>query len=259
MGEVNLEQLGVTKEEFDALSPEEQQKLISEQKPDKDAPPAPKEDDKEKAIKGILADLQKERGEKRELKDRLEEMESRMQSLTSALEKAGSSKEDGPELGDDEFLNVKTARRLLEKEVKSMRDDVGAYITTLESKFIAATERETAAKYSPEKVGEELSYDKVIDEGLKPLLKESPELKIAIRRSANPSEAAYKLGLTHPKFTDILASKKAQEVVEKLTKEKPKTGGGGGGSAGGFSLKDASVDDLLKLSDDELDKLAKKT
>lgn len=257
MGEVNLEQLGVTKEEFDSLSPEEQQKLALEQKPDKDAPPAPKEDDKEKAIKGILADLQKERGEKRELKDRLEEMESRMQNLTSALEKAGN-KEEGLEVNDEDYLNVKTARKLLEREVKSMRDEMGNYITHLESKFIAATEKETASKYSSEKVGEELSYDKVIEEGLKPLLKESPELKIAIRRSANPSEAAYKLGLTHPKFTELLATKKAQEVVDKLTKEKPKTGGGGGGSAGGFSLKDASVDDLLKLSDEELDKLAKK-
>jgi hypothetical protein len=48
-----------------------------------------------------------------------------------------------------------------------------------------------------------------------------------------------------------------QELIDKLSKGKPKTGVGGSGATKATDLKTASVDDLLKLSDEELDKLAK--
>ncbi|HDP36490.1 MAG TPA: hypothetical protein ENN27_01270 [Candidatus Atribacteria bacterium] len=263
MGETELKDLGLTQEEFDALPQEEQTKLSEELKAKAGAPPAP-EDEKEKAIKGILADLQKERQEKKEFKARVEEMEDRLQVLTQALEEAGKSPEtqEGLEFADEDYLNLKTARKLLEKETQMVKDElyrtVGAHLSDLESKFIAISEKDVANKYSPEKVGEELSYERVIEEGLKPLLKESPELKVAIRRSPNPAEAAYKMGLTHPDFSELLAKKKAEEIVKKLTEEKPKTGGGRGGATSGFNLEKASIDDLLKLSDQELDELARK-
>ncbi|MGE4357519.1 MAG: hypothetical protein AB7E08_03060 [Candidatus Omnitrophota bacterium] len=264
MGEENLKDLGLSQEELNALSEEEKKELLGEEKPKESAPPAPQEDEKEKAIRGLVADLQKERQEKREFKAKLEELEEKYQAITEALQEAEKSPEAQESLGltDEDYLNFKTARKLLEEKIASLKNEIvtalDRKIDRMEDKFIALSEKEIASKYSPEKVGEELSYEKVIEEGLKPLLQENPALKLSIKNSANPAEAAYKLGLTHPKFIELLAKKKAEEVIKKLTEEKPKTGGGGGGATGGFNLESASIDDLLKLSDKELDELAQK-
>ena len=251
---VDLEKLGLTQEQYDALSQEEKDKLSTH----------PESDEKEKQIKGILADLQKERAKNRELGDTLEDLKGKYEEVVSMLDELKSSGSTPEDLGltEEDIPNLKQLKQILKKEIENYGEQYVAPLMTsisaMESKFIALSEKETKEKYSSDKVGADLSYDKVIEEGLTPLLKTNPGYKTVIRNSANPAEEAYRIGLLHPKFQEMVTKKKQQEFLDKLTQGKIKTGVGSGGPTGGGVSAETPIQDLLKLSDEELDRLARK-
>ena len=265
MGNVDLEKLGITQEEFDSLPEEEQKALLAQQgEPGQQGDPShqgqqgQQDDDAEKKVKGILADLQKERAKNRELQEKVSQLQSEYEQVTSLLEELQEKKGDGDEaVSDEDVATIKHVKSILKQELDKYGGMFAQTISSLESKFLAISEKEAQAKYSPEKVGE-LSYDKVIEEGLKPLLEQNPNYKFVIRNSPNPAEEAYRIGLTHPKFQEVLLKKKQQEILEKLSKEKAKTGVGSAGSGGVTGISESTpIEDLLRLSDEELDRLAR--
>ena len=260
MGNVDLEKLGLTQEEWDALSEEERNALLQGEPQKKgEGSPHQEPDEVEKKVKGILADLQKERAKNRELQEKVAQLQSEYEQVTSLLDELQEKKGEGDEsVSDDDVATIKHVKNLLRQELDKYGGMFAQTISSLESKFLAISEKEAQAKYSPEKVGEELSYDKVIEEGLKPLLEQNPNYKLVIRNSPNPAEEAYRIGLTHPKFQEVLLKKKQQEILEKLSKEKAKTGVGSAGSGGVTGISESTpIEDLLRLSDEELDRLAR--
>ena len=257
MVEVNSEKLGLSQEEFDALSKEEQDKLSEE------ASLPAQEPDTEKQIKGLLAELRKERDRRSTSEEKAAELEERIEDLEARLEEVTAKRQEGTTERDGEVLTVGEAKKLL-ADVLSQKDAewdkrIGGLVAMIQSDKLKASEDATREKYSPEKVGADLCYDKVIDEGFAKLVKDNPAYKVVVINSPNPGLEAYKIGLTHPDFQALLKTKAAATVVDKLTTTKVKTGVGSSQGATGFDASNASISDLLKLSDEDLKKLARKT
>jgi len=256
-----LEKEGLTPEDLDNLSEEEKAELLKGSEPAKPEEGKPQEDDKDRQINGLLSDLQRERAAKREQKEQLDALNERLAEAEESVKEFSKTKEEDLGIEEDEYLQAKHAKKLLKQEIarveKGIMDKVSPTIQNLEGRLLSISENETKTKYAPAKVGKDLAYDEVLKNGLGPLLKDNPEYRQVIRRAANPAEEAYRIGLTHPKFQDLMKKRSQQELVDKLSRGKPKTGVGGSGATKTTDLKTASVDDLLKLSDEELDKLAK--
>jgi uncharacterized small protein (DUF1192 family) len=260
MVEVNLEKLGLTQEQFDALSEEEQKTLIEGA-----SLPAQKEEEEpvDKQIKGLLSDLKKERDRRAIAEEKVNELEERLEELEAHIEDLKASGEEPSPEEEEEVASIGKVKKLLEETLAEREEEYNQRIAILEAEILAdrlkASEDAAQEKYSPEKVGAELCYDKVINEGFAEMLMKNPAYRGVVVNSPNPAEEAYKIGLTHPDFQAILKTKTAAGVVEKLTAPKVKTGVGSSQGASGFDASKASISDLLKLSDEELKKLAGKT
>ena len=129
----------------------------------------------------------------------------------------------------------------------------------LDADRIKTSEDAVKKEFSPEKVGKDLCYDKVIDEGFSKLVEQNPGYKAAVRNSANPALEAYKIGLTHPDFAALMKQKTAESVVDKLTTPKVKTGVGSAGGGTGIDASKYTLQELIDLPDKELEKLRKQT
>lgn len=260
-GEIDLEKLGMTQEEWDALDEGEQTKLLEESSQQTQEP------ETEKQIKGLLADLKKERDRRSTSEEKVSELEERISEMEALLEKKEaktSEEEEEEEEGEEgEFVTAGKVKKVVQTVLSKREEEYNKRILALESAILSGrlktSEDAVKEKYSPEKVGEELCYDKVMDEGFSKLLKENPAYREVVLSSANPAEEAYKIGLTHPDFQSLLKSKATGEAVDKLGRPKPKTKIGSGQGGTGFDASKASIGDLIKLSGEELLKLAKET
>ena len=107
---VDLEKLGITQEQYDVLSQEEKEKLSTH----------PESDEKERQIKGILTDLQKERGKNRELGESLEDLQSKYEEVENTLEELKNKSSTPEDLGltEEDVPNLKQVKQLLKKEIE---------------------------------------------------------------------------------------------------------------------------------------------
>jgi len=251
---VDLEKLGMTQEEWDALEEEEQKEKIEE------LSRRAQESETEKRLKGILADLQDERKRRSISEERVAELEGRIEELEEALEEK-VEKEPSSEK-DDEWLTLGKAKKVLEEILAKREAEYEGRIADLEASILSnrfkASEDDARKSYSPEKVGEELCYDKVIDNGFAELIKDNPAYKAVVVNSANPAEEAYKIGLTHPNFRDLLKKRGIEVVVEKLSETKVKTGIGSSQGATGLD-ENTPLEDILKMDDKTLEKYRRTT
>jgi len=293
---VNLEDLGVaSQEEFNSLGEDLQKELIDAatttaaqaqkiaaeteaaakaaeelaakeaaaklQKPDQNSEQLARE----KA--GILADLHEKREETRRLKEQIAAMEK-----AQAEEKAKENEKPDDDIalqGDIKLRDEKIRR--LEERLASVQDvqksiEQNALEDAKRAKIahIAKLEQEVAAEFSADKVGAELEFNNVFDNGFKELCKKNPALMQACLADENPARFAYEHGLTHPTFKGKVAQSAkadgAKHIVEKLSAPRAVTAGNltsTGSGSDGINVETATVEELAKLSDAELDKLLK--
>ncbi len=216
--------------------------------------------------KGILRDLQEERERRRkaeELAERTAREISELREQFNAKIAAADEKpvEDDIKLGDDDLTTFgaikKYTDKMIREKVEPMAKKIAAYEQEIFANKILNSEKAAKEKYNVAAVGSELAYDKVFEEGTREMVKMNPGFVEAIRNSPNPAETAYEIGLLHPKFKNIRQKSQAEEIVEKIAAPKAVTGRTGAGKSGGFNAKTATIADLVKLSDEELDKLAR--
>lgn len=261
VNKVDLEKLGITKEEFEDKDEEEQQKLLEE------APLPAQESETEKQIKGLLYDLKRERDRRGEAEERTGELEERIGELEKQLKEEQKKREEEiPSEDEGEYITVGAAKKLL-KEVLSKREDenkeefdqrIAGIEAVILTDRLKLSEDAAMKKYSPKEVGEELCYEKVTD-AFEELVKQNPAYRAVVLSSANPAEEAYKIGLTHPDIQALLNKKAAEGVVEKLGKVKVKTGIGSSQGSVEFDASKATIDELINLKDEELEKLRRQT
>jgi len=253
----DLEKLRMTQEQWDALGEEEQKQKIDE------LSQQAQESDTDKRIKGILAELREERKRRSISEERQTELEERIDELEELLEEGKETKEEPSTEEEGEFLTKGTAKKLLEDVLAKRESEFQGRLAVIEWEMLQdrlkVSEDAVMEQYSPEKVGEDLCYDKVIEQGFTKLLKENPGYRQVVLNSPNPAKEAYKIGLTHPDFQALLNTKAAAGVVQKITTPRPKTGVGSSQGAVGFDASKATITELVKLSDEELKKLAKET
>jgi len=225
-------------------------------------PQTPPQDELEKQVKGLLADLQKERERRHLAEQDMQYLKERVEELEGLIGELGQTPEE--EISDDEFTGSlpeikKIAEQTVEEKTNALVNEIQTLRAQILSEKLAIAEERAKERYAPDKVGEDLSYDKVIS-AFEELVKANPGYRQAVLSARDPAEEAYRLGLTHPKFRELLQKQAEGEVVSKLTSPKPKTGVGSVKGGGGLnSLESASIEDLINLSDEELDKLARQT
>lgn len=242
----------------DELREEELQETHEQETLEEEEASTPKRQEEDERIRGILADLQEERRRRREAEERLKELEAMMEALNE-MEEEETADEGKLDLDEADVLTVKDAKRLLGKEIEAVKKELLNIKQAYISEKLRLSEESVREKYSPDKVGEELSYDKVIEEGFRELVKENPAYREVVLNSPNPAEEAYRLGLTHPKFREILLRKESEKVIDQITKEKPKTGvKAGGGKGTNIDVSQLSLDELLKLPAEKLYELEKR-
>lgn len=259
--QVDLEKLGMTKEDFEALDEAEQQKYLEE------APlPAP-ESETDKQIKGLLEDLKKERGRRAESEEEQGDLKARIADLEEKLVEAVKKREEEvPSEDDNEPLTKGEAKKLL-NEILSKRETLSkeefdkklaSVVAIIDADRIKISEDAVKEEFSVEKVGKELCWDKVIDDGFKKLVVQNPAYKLVVRNSPNPALEAYKIGLTHPDFAPLIKQQAASSVIDKITKVKVKTGvGSGGGGGGEVDVSKLTLQETINLDDATLEKLRK--
>lgn len=254
---VDLEKLGMTKEEFEALDETEQQIRFEE------APlPAP-ESESEKAMKGLLEDLKAERARRQAAEEKTDELETRIDDLETKLTETAQKRKEEPSADDEDPLTKGEAKKLL-KEILAQREKLttaefdkklNAIMSILDADRIKISEDAVKAKFTLEKVGKDLCYDNVIDNGFQKLVDQNPAYKSVVRNSANPALEAYKIGLTHPDFAALAKQQIASTVVDKITTTKVKTAVGSAGGGGGADATKYTLEELIKMDDKELEKL----
>ncbi len=246
----------------EGLTPEEQEKLGIKPEAKKDEPEQPQETEAEKVdkrIKGILGDLQEERKRRQELELKLRELELAKQQFEEQLIDAG--KEDEPTFKDDDVPTVRGVKKVAEDVTTPIKQQMEALRGELTAYKISLSEQKAINEYSADKVGADLEYNKVINEGYVEMLKVNPAYKAVVLNSPNPAEEAYRIGLNHPKFKDIILKREAEKMLEKINTntDKTKVPAGGGGGKVKVNLQNLSVKDLMKLSDEELDRMARES
>ncbi len=274
--DVNLEQLGVTQEEWDSLDPELQQELQAEtqaqqqgevtqetEKPQEETAQAEQATQKvqewEREKAGLLRDLQERRQRERELKAQLEELNQQQQE---AAEKAEEKPDDDVALQAD--IKVRDAKiKKLEDQLNIVSQEQQGAKQKEISAFLAHSEQEAMEKYSEDKVGKDLCFQNVYDNGFKKMAELNPAYAQVVLMSQHPAEEAYRIGLMHSDFANKQATTaKAQggaEILDKL-RNRPITAGAmasAGGGSSGIDVSTASVDELANLPDDVLNELLK--
>jgi len=254
---VDLEKLEMTKEDFEALEEAEQQRLLEE------APLPAQESENEKQIKGLLYDLKTERDRRAVSEEKSAELEGRIEEMETRLEEATKKREEEGAVDDGEMLTVGEAKKLLKETLGKREEEHDKEIAELKESILATklkdSEDSAKEKYSPEKVGADLCYDKVIDEGFSKMVKDNPAYKVVVRNSVNPGLEAYKIGLQHPDFAALVRKKTAEGLIDRLGAVKVKTGVGSAAGGTGIDTSKYTLQELIDMDEKELAKLRKKT
>ncbi len=184
-------------------------------------------------FKGVIKDLQAER----ERRQRLEDNDNNNR---------GQRQEPAPkQIDPNDLLNKINSLQDEDLVTGSQVKDLIGGLTGLVQQSLQNTtqmymgdravnsETKAKEKYAEEKVGKDFAYDNVIKNYYGDIIKKlgTPGLHQQIMNSKDPSEAAYRLGLTHPdllaKSEEITKVKVTQEIQENLRRVN-KIGGAGG-------------------------------
>ncbi len=191
---------------------------------------------REEQFSGLLADKQAEVKKRQELERKLTEVEANQNQDTAQLAAENSS--NSPD--DDRPMTVGEFKRLMVEQRKS---DADAEFTVRQ-----ARSREAAlAEYTAEKCGEGLDFESVIAAGEMSLTEGD---RLAIRQAKDPAAEKYRrCVMLSPELRQKAEALRTSNLLEKikLTGRVPATGS---------ADVTATADDVSKMSEDELDKLA---
>jgi len=200
-------------------------------------------EDSQRANSGIYGDLKKEREIRQKLTEKVEELEAA----------GGGGGGEG-----DTYLTTASAKKLLDdakkdmsKQIESIRDESAKERETADESRMKEMKDLPIPYLDAVKVFEQMAksnhalYKQYVDECNRP--------------GGKPAELAYKITLRdHPEFVALLDKKTREGIIKDITKTgkipKLPSGGAGGGTVDYDAM---SPDELVKLPDDVLGKLAK--
>ncbi len=186
----------------------------------------------EEQFSGLLADKQAELKKRQELERQVEEL------MSSAKEAPPSGTNEGND--DDAPMTVGQFRKMMVEQRKS---DADAEFTVRQ-----ARSRETAlAEYTAEKCGEGLDFESVIAAGEMSLTEGD---RLAIRQAKDPAAEKYRrCVMLSPELSQKAEALRTSNLLEKikLTGRVPATGS---------AQVSATADDVSRMSEEELDRLA---
>ncbi|HPV97914.1 MAG TPA: hypothetical protein PLZ78_08820 [Spirochaetota bacterium] len=217
--------------------------------------------------KGILRDLQEERERRRKAEEAAErtarEVAELKEQFNAKIASENVKVEEDIKLADDDLTTFGSIKKYTEKMIREKLEPMAKKIAMYEQKMfqdnLLNSEAAARREFSADKVGADLAYDKVFEEGTKEMVKINPGYVEVIRQSKNPAETAYEIGLLHPKFKNMIRKSQSEQVIDKINAPKAVTGRTGAGKSGGINAKTASIQDFIKMSDEELDKLARES
>ena len=190
----------------------------------------------EEQFKGLLADKQAEVKKRQDLERQVAELS------------AGKDRDDNPTPGDTGGNSSDNDRPLTIGEFKALMAEQRKSDAEAEFTLRDRQSREKAVStLTAEKCGEGLDFDSVVSTGAANLT-EGDEL--AIRKAKDPADERYRRCLM---LTPELREKKEALETAKLLEEIKLTGRV---PASGGTAPQATADDVSKMSDEELDKLA---
>ncbi len=190
----------------------------------------------EEQFSGLLADKQAEVKKRQELERKLTEVNANQNQDTAPTpgENGGNSSDD------DRPMTVGEFKRLMVEQRKS---DADAEFTVRENRS-----REAAlAEYTAEKCGEGLDFESVIAAGEMSLTEGD---RLAIRQAKDPAAEKYRrCVMLSPELRQKAEALRTSNLLEKikLTGRVPATGS---------AEVNATADDVSRMSEEELDKLA---
>jgi hypothetical protein len=184
----------------------------------------------EDQFKGLLADKQAEVKKRQDAEKQIAELQGKL----------SESKPVEPTAGDDRALTVTEFKQLMAEQKKADAD----------SEFNlrqATSAQEAALEFTADKCGEGLDFNSVVAAGESNLTEGD---KLAIRNAKDPAAEKYRRCIM---LTDELAGKaetyRTSQMLEKV-KLTGRVPAGGSGDAG------VSVDEVSKMSEEQLDALA---
>ena len=188
----------------------------------------------EEQFNGLLADKQAEVKKRQELERQLAEVNQNQDTTPPPGENGGN----GPD--DDKPITVGEFRRLMSEQREA---DADAEFTVRQAKS-----REAAVKeYTAEKCGEGLDFESVIAAGEGSLTEGD---RLAIRQAKDPAAEKYRrCVMLNPELQQKCEAVRTSNLLEKikLTGRVPATGS---------AETNVSVDDVSKMTEEQLDQLA---
>ncbi len=192
----------------------------------------------EEQFSGLLADKQAEVKKRQELERKLTEVEAKQNQDKAKNLPPGEN--GGKSSDDDRPITVGEFKRLMTEQRKS---DADAEFTVRQ-----ARSREAAlSEYTAEKCGEGLDFESVIAAGEMSLTEGD---RLAIRQAKDPAAEKYRrCVMLSPELSQKAEALRTSNLLEKikLTGRVPATGS---------AEVTATADDVSKMSEDELNKLA---
>ena len=263
--------MGLTQEEWDGLTPEEQG-TRQDEKPQ----PAGKEPDDQtvselnksvKNLKDQLDSLQNEKqGIYRDLKQE-RELRRQMEATVQELQSRGKVDEfDINKLADDEYLTAGQVKKLIAGLQGNAQNNENAQLQA-RSRENYANDEERLIEAS-KTVSDEypVPYTEAVKE-FEQMAKKNPVYwktvhEESIRSGGKPAEVAYKIALTSKTFLSKIRASTRESLLSELEKEgqiKPRKLPSGGAGKPELNAANLSEEDLLSLSDTQLDELLAKT
>ena len=260
----------LTQEEWDALSPEEQA-TRQDERPE----PAAKPDeqtvaelqDSVKDLKGQLDSLQNEKqGIYRDLKQE-RELRQRLESTIAELQDRGKGDQlDLESMADDDYLTAGQVKKLLKNLEGKAQKENQADMKAMSDANYAADEERMVEKTKTLSTNFPVPYEEAIKEFTE-LSKTNKAFWRAVheeslRPNGKPAEVAYKIALTSPKFLDRIAASAREKLLKELEEQgqiKPRKLPSSGPGKQDLNAASLSEEDLLNLSDEQLDELLEKT
>ena len=259
--------------DWDALT-EEEQALRIDEKPDEITKPDETLETLGVQVKDLTAKLDEATKEKNNFYGVMKGGQEMVQALEAELKEIKAkldAKGDDDLLrgkADDEYLTVGEARKILEKaetKAKSAQagDDVAAQ-KELATENYASSEEAMLEKDKANKLP--IPYKEALAE-FNAMASKNKALWVSvhqesIRRGGKPSELAYKIALTSDKFIDKIKAGAREKLLNDLEKEgkiKPRKIASGGPGKGPLNPANLSEEDLLNMSETDLDELLAKT
>lgn len=231
--------------------------------------PAPEQDEEveepetavvDKAQKGMQREISEQRKRRREVEQELAILKAKIELQTQQPKVPEPKPFDN--LTDDELVDgkaIKTVYSELEAtrlELSKQRELLDQDRQRLASERLSRSVKQAQAEFGEGKVKEGYEYDTLMKD-FAPIVQSNEQLSNMIRNSENPALEAYKQALIYKDPTSLV---RMPSKASKPARPAPKTLGSapaGGGQSDEIDLATLSAKQLSKLSDDDLEKLAR--